>query len=52
MKTVSMIAAPADVHCKAPDVACTPADGQYAVTWAQGVLDNPCSLASHQMQHR
>ena len=49
LKDVSTIAAPVNVHCKAPDVACTPADDQYVVTWAQGVLDDPCPLASHQI---
>lgn len=49
MRTVSTIAAPTDMHCKAPDIACSPADGQYVVTWAHGVLDNPCELVSHQI---
>ncbi len=43
------IAAAADAHCKAPDVACTLADGQYVVAWAEGRLDDPCPLASHQI---
>jgi hypothetical protein len=49
IKGSGTIAAPADMHCKVPDVACIPADGQYVVTWAQSVLDNPCPLASHQI---
>jgi hypothetical protein len=49
IKGAATIAAPADMHCKVPDVACIPADGQYVVTWAQSVLDNPCELVSHQI---
>jgi hypothetical protein len=49
VKDPCTIAAPAGSHCKAPDVACTLADGQYVVAWAQGSLDDPCPLASHQV---
>jgi hypothetical protein len=43
------IAVAVGAHCKAPDVACTLADGGYVVAWAEGAMDDPCPLASHEI---
>ena len=48
-KGAATITVPTDLHAKAPNVVCTPADGQYVVTWAQGAADDPCPLAAHQI---
>ncbi|MBN1361255.1 MAG: hypothetical protein JW993_11710 [Sedimentisphaerales bacterium] len=49
IKDATLIASPVEAHCTAPDVACTPADGRYVVTWIQSTSESPSLLPSHQI---